>query len=69
MIVTSCRGLVAFVAAVTTVVMSLATYTLHDAPKMDPLPPKREPLPQLRDRGRGVSVYLFVALSANWHEV
>ena len=69
MVVTSRSSLVAFVAAVTTVIMAFATYTFHNAPKMDPLPLKREPLPQLCDRGRGVSMYFNVALAADRHQV
>jgi hypothetical protein len=43
MVVTSRGSLVAFVASVTTVIMTFAAYTFHDAPKMDPLPPKENP--------------------------
>ncbi len=56
MVVTSRGSLVALVASVTTVVMSFAAYTFHDAPKMDPLPLKKRTPAALRDRGRGVSV-------------
>jgi len=41
MVVTSRGSLVAFVASVTTVIMTLAAYAFHVAPKMDPLPLKK----------------------------
>ncbi len=56
-IVTSRGSLVAFVTPVTTVVMSFAAYTFHDAPKMDPLPPKkRTPAATMRQGPWGFDV-------------